>query len=617
MEDMLRQLRQRRQEQLERYDLGGVVEDIRRKLDEVVSKERAGIQRRRQEAQGQARSEEQAQKDAARITERMTRSKEAFLDQLPRDLGGKVKQLSDYEFMDPEAAAAFAELMAQLQRNVLDSFLKDLSQSVQDFGPEQRQELAAMLRDLNSMLQERARGEEPDFQGFMEKWGKYFPENPQSLDELLEGLQERARQMGAMLRSMSPEQRAQLQGLMGAVMEDEALRWEVSRLFGNLEQHFGPGWAPARYGFFGEEPLGWEGALDLMGEMQSLDQVEAELRAARHSGQLDDIDLERLRAQLGDEAAGSIEQLQRLRRVLEEAGYVEQLGDRLELTPRALRSLGQRALREIFTQLRHSRHGEHESPSTGRHGERGDESRPYSFGDPFYLDVQRTLMNALRRTGPGTPVRVDPSDFEVSAPEASTQAATVLMIDLSRSMPLRGNLLAAKKVALALHQLISSQFPRDALYIIGFADYARELKAEQLPRVSVDEWVYGTNMEHALMLARSCLARHKGSTRQIIMITDGEPTAHLENGEAIFYYPPLRETIERTLKEVMRCTRDRITINTFMLAGGQYLTAFVNELTRLNQGRAFFTHADRLGEYVMVDYLRGRQRRLGATGSQT
>jgi uncharacterized protein with von Willebrand factor type A (vWA) domain len=297
--------------------------------------------------------------------------------------------------------------------------------------------------------------------------------------------------------------------------------------------------------------------------------------------------------------------------MLEEAGLIEQREGRYELTPRGIRAIGQRALSDLFRRLTKDRAGRHEVERAGIGVERSYEHKPYEFGDPFHLNVEQTIRNAVYRQGSGTPVRLSPEDFEVEKTELLTRSATVLMLDVSMSMPMRDNFLPAKKVAMALHSLITSQFPRDYFGLVSFGRVAREVKPELLPELSWDfEW--GTNMQHALLLARKQLARQSG-TKQIIMVTDGEPTAHIEGGEAYFQYPPSPITIEETLKEVMRCTRDRIRINTFMLDETYYLRSFVEQMMRVNGGRAFFTNADTLGDYVLVDFLDHRRQRRRAS----
>jgi uncharacterized protein with von Willebrand factor type A (vWA) domain len=278
-----------------------------------------------------------------------------------------------------------------------------------------------------------------------------------------------------------------------------------------------------------------------------------------------------------------------------------------------MRRIGQNALSDLFSKLAKDRLGRHQMDRSGIGQEMAYETKSYEFGDPFNLNIERTVRNAIQREGGGTPVSLTPEDFEVERTENLTRSSTVLMVDLSLSMPMRDNFLAAKKVAMALHSLISSQFPRDYLGLVGFSEVARELKPQQLPEVSWD-FVYGTNMQHALLLSRRMLGRQTG-TKQIIMITDGEPTAHLmADGEVFFSYPPVRETVDATLTEVARCTRDGIRINTFMLDATGYLKTFVEKLTRLNQGRAFFTTPETLGDYVLVDFIEQKRAMRGRPG---
>jgi uncharacterized protein with von Willebrand factor type A (vWA) domain len=272
--------------------------------------------------------------------------------------------------------------------------------------------------------------------------------------------------------------------------------------------------------------------------------------------------------------------------------------------------IGQKALGEIYERLRKQSMGNHAIPEEGRFGERLDQSKPYEFGDPFHLHMPRTLRNAMDREGPGTPVKLRPSDFEVYRSELITSTATAMLVDLSWSMALRGSFQAAKKVALALHQLITSQYPKDSFYIIGFAAYAKELKPHDLPYLQWDEYVLGTNMQHALLLAEKLLAKHSAGTKQIIMISDGEPTAHLENGHAQFAYPPTPETNRATLRAVRYCTTKNIAINTFMLDANYYLKAFMDRIAKINGGRVFYTSPEKLGEYILVDYVQHKRKRL-------
>jgi uncharacterized protein with von Willebrand factor type A (vWA) domain len=380
------------------------------------------------------------------------------------------------------------------------------------------------------------------------------------------------------------------------------LRWQVERLGGNLRQAFPQAGWDRQYGFNGSDPLGFADAAAVMNQLGDMDRLEQMMSTASNPGALAEVDIDRAGELLGDDAARSLEQLAKLARQLTEAGLMDQREGRLELTPRGLRKIGQNALSDLFSRLIKDRMGRHTADRVGIGHERTYETKAYEWGDPFNLSIERTVRNALGRSGPGTPVRLSSEDFEVERTESLTSTSTVLALDLSLSMPMRDNFLAAKKVAMALHSLITTQFPRDYLGLVGFGELARELRAEQLPEVSWD-YTYGTNMQHALMLARRMLARQSG-TKQVIMITDGEPTAHIQpDGFPFFSYPPAPETIRVTLNEVVRATREGIRINTFMLDATGYLRSFVEKITQLNRGRAFFTTPETLGDYVLVDFL--------------
>jgi uncharacterized protein with von Willebrand factor type A (vWA) domain len=607
MREILEKLRQRRREMLERHDLGGPYEDIAQRLRDIVEQERTGIDQLAQDARdsGDARRQE--------ITEEVAAERRMALDLLPPDLAGQVQALQEYEWTSSEARQAFEQLLEDLRSQLMQSYFNQMSSSMSDMSPESMQRIKDMFNDLNRMLETRAEGGDTErmFEEFMDRYGDMFPGNPQNLDELLEQM---ARQMAAMqqlLNSMTPEQRAQLQQLAESLLEDMDLRWQVERLGSNLRQAFPQAGWERSYDFKGQDPLGFAEAASVMNQLGDMDQLEQMMSTASNPGALAEVDIERAAELLGPDAARSLEQLAKLARQLAEAGLIDQREGRLELTPRGLRKIGQNALSDLFSKLIKDRMGRHVVERVGLGHERMYETKAYEWGDPFNLSIERTVRNALGRRGAGTPVRLSPDDFEVERTESLTSTATVLALDLSLSMPMRDNFLAAKKVAMALHSLITSQFPRDYLGLVGFGELARELKASQLPEVSWD-YTYGTNMQHALMLARRMLARQSG-TKQVIMITDGEPTAHiLPGGEPFFSYPPAPETIRMTLSEVVRATREDIRINTFMLDATGYLRAFVEKMTQLNRGRAFFTTPETLGDYVLVDFLdqkRAKRRR--------
>jgi|HubBroStandDraft_6_1064221.scaffolds.fasta_scaffold03710_7 uncharacterized protein with von Willebrand factor type A (vWA) domain len=607
LQDLLNRLRRQRQQQLDRFDLSSVLDDIKQKLDKILQTEREGIERRVNEAREKAQSG-QAPDSHRQAMERAGAEHQKTLDELPATPAGRIQGLQSYEFMDPDAHRMFWELMKGLQQQMLQPFLSNMQKALGNMTPQDLERMREMLRDLNRMLRDRAEGREPDFEAFKQKWGDHFP-GAQNLDQLMEQIAQQSGQMQSLLGSMSPGQRRQLQDMMQSLfLQDERLEAEMAQLGMNLGQLMPLDQFRKNYQFRGDDDLTMKQAMELMDELQQLDQLERQLQRVRDPNDLEKIDPEQMERLLGEEARRDLERLRELTKKLEEAGYLERKGDRLELTARAIRKIGDKALRDIFTHLKRDRFGSHELERRGHGGDRTDQAKPYEFGDPFLLELRETLMNAVERNGAGVPVRLHPDDFEVVRTETQTQAATVLMLDMSRSMIFNGCFLPAKKVALALNALIRGQFPRDSLYIVGFSLYAREFSAAQLPHLAPGEWSVGTNMHAGFLLARQLLARHKGSNRQVIMITDGEPTAHMEGTEPEFAYPPTRRTIQETLKEVQRCTRDGITINTFMLEQSHALTAFVEQMTRINRGRAFFATSDRLGEYVLVDFVRAKRR---------
>ena len=605
LRDMLEQLRRRRQDELERYDLGGVYEELADRLRDVVEKEREGLD----DLVANTDQNDQRRADIAEQT-RMDRNLE--LDMLPPDLAGQVAKLSDYEFVSAEAREEFEQLLNEMREQLTQSMFNQMSGAMQNISPEDMARMKDMMAELNKMLEQREAGEEPDFESFMQRFGDFFPENPQTLDELLEVMAQRMAAMQAMLNSMTPEQRAQLQGLSEQLLDDMDLAFEMSRLSQNLQEAFpGAGWGQS-YDFSGQDPLGFAEAAGLFNELGDLDQLEQMLRGASSPGALAEVDIERARELLGDQAAESLDRMSELAAQLQDAGLVENKEGRLELTPRGLRQIGKNALSDVFKKLAKDQLGSHEIDRTGFGHDRDYDTKAYEWGDPFNLDLGKTVRNAVYRNGAGTPVKLTPADFEVERTEQQTTSSTVLMLDLSLSMPMRDRFLPAKKVAMALHSLISSEFPRDYLGIVGFAARASELKASDLPEVSWD-FDYGTNMQHGLALARGMLAKQSG-TKQILMITDGEPTAHLNDfGESQFQYPPSAETVDKTLREVARCTREDIKINVFMLEETPYLQNFIERLTQMNRGRAFFCDPENLGDYVLVDFIQHRTASRRAT----
>ena len=662
LRELMERMRNQRNEQLNRYNMAsGVMDDLREKLEEIKRMEREGIQRRldekstdqqqqqpggqqsqagqqdQQDQQGQpnqpnqqsqqgqqqpsaSQSGQQGQEGQSaggdddftpeqkqKMLEMIARRKQEYLEKLPQDVPGQIKGLSEYDFMDDEAREKFQELLQSLQQQMMQQFFQGMQQSLQNMTPEDIAKMREMIRDLNKMLRERQEGKEPDFDSFMQKHGEYFP-GVNSLDDLIEQMQMQMAAMQGIMDNLSPEQRQELQDLMEQLMGDDRIRVDMMELAQNLEALAPMEQARTRFPFRGDESLPFNEAMRMMSRLQQMEGLEDQLNEARRMDDLEAIDSEKVKQLLGDEEYQSIEQLKELMKMLEEAGYIQKKGNRWELTARGIRKIGQKALQDIFNKLKRDGFGRHVSPFRGIGGERTDESKAYQFGDPFLLDLEKTLMNAIHRRGTGTPVGLEKEDFEVYRTEFTTQSSTVLMIDMSLSMIYNGCQPAAKKVAVALESLIRSQFPRDNLYIVGFSRIAREYKPGDLIEMSRYDNEQGTNMAHGMMLSRQLLAKHHGVNKQIIMITDGGPTVWYENGEWLFNWPYNHLAEQQTLLEVQRCTREGITINTFMLEDDSWMIAFVNQMAQINHGRTFYADKNNLGEYLLVDYLNSKRK---------
>jgi uncharacterized protein with von Willebrand factor type A (vWA) domain len=601
IEELVEMVRRRRLSHLNRYNLESVFDDITERLDKIVSRERKTINERIKDTEEDS--------SARKILEKVARPKLRTLDDLSPEPGSALSELKDYEWMDPVAEQQYRELMDELQQQVAHTYFQNLDQGMRSMGPEAQSRIKDMLHDLNQMLRERDSGREPDFDGFMKKHGDMFADpKPKDLDELLAQMAQQMERMESMMQSLSPEQRRQLQEMIEQMMSDPGMQAELAELSQHLGAMMPRRRLGSRYSFFGEESLPFGAAMEVIGDLSHLDAMERALRETYRGQPLPDDARQEISDLLGEDAARAVDRLNRLLQEMEDQGYIERGGEGLKLTAQGIRRIGQKALRDLFANLKRDRLGAHDIYRIGPGNEAADETKPWEFGDPFHLHVERTVLNSIKRgAAEGGKPRMGVQDFEVYKIDNSTQAATVLMLDMSRSMPLRGNFYAAKKMAMALEQLIHSQFPRDELYIIGFSDRAREIKRDHLPQLSSMECVYGTNMQAGFMRARQLLSKHTGANRQIIMVSDGEPTAHLDDrGGVVFAYPPVEETFSRTLLEVQRCTQQRITINCFMLETNHYLRSFIKRLTRLNRGRAFFVNSQRLGDYVLVDFVNNR-----------
>ena len=612
--DMMKKVRQKRQEQLNRYDLGSIFEDVKEKLRDVIQTERQGLDSKIEDAKARAAEESEGGEagdsgDLQKMLEIIVNKKRDQLDALPPDPAGAIKGLQEYDFMNPDARQKFRDLLSMLQQQVLQQTFQGMEQALGQMTPENVAEMRQMMSELNDMLEAKARGEDPNFEQFMHKWGHFFGPEVKNLDDLMEHMRNQMAAMNQLMESMTPDQRNQLQSMVQAIMQDEGLQQQMARLAENLGPVMRPDESRRSYRFGGEESLSLAEAMQLMDRLNDYDELERELKDVRDWSDFANLDGDRIGELLGDETQEQMNQLAQIAKLLEDAGFIRKAGRQFELTPQGVRKIGEKALTDIFQELKKDKIGQHEVQQSGGAGERIDITKPYEFGDPFLLDLPKTVMNAVRRGGIGSPVKLDASDFEVHRTELSSRSSTVLMIDMSRSMFYNDYFPSARRIALALDSLIRSKYPRDTLRIVGFHAVAQELKQTDLPGLQWNEYLQGTNMHHGFQIAREMLAREKGSNRQIIIITDGEPTAHIQqDGAPFFYWPTVPETWQATMREVVRCTRDDITINTFMLERSPNLMKFVNDLSKINGGRVFFASPDHLGEYVLVDYVANKRK---------
>jgi uncharacterized protein with von Willebrand factor type A (vWA) domain len=588
LDDLLRRVRQRRREVQRRGQLDGTLEQVRELLDRAIEQERQELF--------------PDPSDDARF-------REAQLDNLPRETSRAVRELSDYDWRSSEARQTYEQLLDLLRREVLDSQFRGMKQALEGADPEAQQRVKDMLADLNAMLEADARGEhtQQDFDDFMEKYGDFFPDQPQTLEELIDSLARRAAAAQRLMNSLTPEQRAELMDLMQQAMGDLDLASEMSRLADQLQARRPDLFQPGTERMRGQTPLGLGDATTALEELADLDALEEQLGQDYAGASMGDVDEEAVRRALGRQAVDDLAQLRQIERELERQGYLVRREGELDLSPKAVRRIGQTALRRVFASLEAARQGQHDIRDAGASGDPTGASRLWQFGDEQPIDVVRTVNNAVLRSGASTPVRLHVDDFEVVETERRTSAAVCLLVDLSYSMVLNGTWGPAKSTALALHSLVSSMYPQDALQIIGFSNLARILDPTELASLDWD-MVQGTNLQHALMIAGRFVDRHPDADPVVLVVTDGEPTAHLmRDGRPWFEWPPSSETLELTLAEVDKMTRRRATINVFMLGEELRLKQFVEEVARRNGGRVFTPTSDRLGDYVVSDFLRQRR----------
>ena len=597
LREILERIRQRRREILDRFDPSGQAREIDEELRNIVETEREALSNFLDAAS------ESGDAERIKAAEDVYLSNQLELDSLPSSVAARMSALAEYPFVSPEAKQAYDRLAESLRSQFNDAFFNQARDALRSMGPEQLREQREMLADLNSLIEAHQRGEDTteQFRQFMEKHPGYFPSEISSTEELLQYLAERMAAASLAFGALSEEQQAELAQLASSVFSDVDLSWQMSRLMSSLSELVDPR-SLARMGFRGNQAMSTQDAAGALAGLGELDSTESFLRAVTDPSDLGRLDLERLSEVLGQQEVKSLQRLAEVAQELEAAGLIAREGERLTISAKGLRRIGDKMLAEVFAKLDAGRFGAHARMRSGAGIDKEFETRPYEFGDPLDLALPETLRNTIVRQRGGVPLKVSVEDFEIETREALVAASTVLCLDLSLSMPLRDNFMSAKKVAVALQGLISNRYPRDFLAVVGFSEVAHQIRPAELPSVSWD-YAYGTNMEDALRLSRKLLAGRPGK-RQVLMITDGEPTAHiLENGEPFFSYPPVPETIAATLAEVRRCTREGITVNSFVLDANEYLRDFMSRVARINRGRVFYTDPGDLGAYVLVDFM--------------
>jgi len=602
LRELLDRTRKKRRELEQQADPDGEMQRFRDWLEEIEAIEDGELDELLAEAQA---SNDERRKE---VTNDLVDQKKMQRDLMSDRLGDRLGEYRDYEFVSSKAREEFEELLSELERDVLDTYFEKSKEFMGRPNPEEIERMRDMMDALSTMIEQDRRGEEldPTFENFMETFGDFFP-GAESLDDVIQAMAERAAAAEAMFNSLSSEQQGELRSLFDQMMQNMELNFSMNRLVSNLRQATPDlDWNRAHRmrGQDGSPFAQAASVAERLGQLKGLEEFLGQSNAAQG---LPEVDVEAVRRNLGDDAARHVQRLQKALQGLKDQGFVDRKGNRLQLSAKGIRKIGQIALKDIFNKLSDSSTvGAHPVATLARGGDREETSKPWEPGEAFALHLPKTLRNALLRQGPGTPLRLHPDDFEVEEYEATRRSATVIAIDLSLSMAMRGNLMPAKKMVLALTQLIRSKFPRDFVAVVGFGERAQELKIEDVPALTID-YNYGTNLQHALALSRHLLRNERGE-RQVVVVTDGEPTAHLTaSGEPFFSWPPVQETLEKTMAEVLRCTKAGIIINTFALDIERSQFPFVEQIARVNGGRLFYTDVDDLGTYALDDFVKHRQ----------
>lgn len=602
LDDLARQVAERRRDLLQRHHLDGTMQQVRELLDSAVLEER---------------------KQLARDVE-LDDTERAFaemqLDNLPSSPSAAVTELADYDWQSTQARQDYEQIKDLLGRELLDQRFAGMKQALEGATDEDRAAVNEMLSDLNDLLEKHARGEDTqaDFDEFMARHGAQFPEQPETVEELLDTLAQRAAAAQRMLNSMSPEQRQELMELSAQAFGSPELMASLDRLDANL-QALRPGedWSGSEQfgeGQFGEGQgtgLGLGDGTGVLQDLAELDDLAEQLSQQYAGARMDDVDVDKLARQLGEDAAVDARTLSELERALRDSGYLTRGTDgELRLSPRAMRQLGQALLRDVAQRMS-GRQGQRDVRRTGMAGEPSGSTRPWQFGDTEPWDVTRTVTNAVLREAerggtPGRGVRLSIEDVEVTETEARTQAAVALLVDTSFSMAMAGRWLPMKRTALALHHLVRTRFRGDHLQLVGFGRHAEVMQIEELTAREA-MWAKGTNLHHGLLLANRFFRRHPNAQPVLLVVTDGEPTAHLErDGEVFFDYPPHPLTIALSVRELDNAARLGAQTTFFRLGEDPGLARFIDQLADRVEGRVVAPELDDLGAAVVGSYLGGR-----------
>ena len=594
LDDLARRVAERRRELLQRHNLDGTMAEVRELLDRAVLEER---------------------KQLARDLDDEARFAEMRLGNLPPSTAAAVSELSDYPWRSSQAREDYERIKDLLGRELLDQRFAGMKQALENATEEDRAAVAEMLQDLNELLEAHRRGEPTDelFRDFMDKHGQFFPEHPESIEELLDSLAARAAAAQRMRNSLTQEQRDELDALAAQAFGSPELMQSLAQLDANL-QALRPGedWGSSE-SFEGEQGLGLGDGTGVFQDLADLDALSDSLAQAYDGARLDDIDLDALARQLGDEAAVDARTLAELERALRQSGLLRRTSDgQLTLSPKAMRQLGKALLRDVADRMS-ARPGQRDQRQAGAAGEFSGATREWVFGDTQPWDVTRTVTNAVLRTAgedsdgaPSRRVRLDIRDVEVAETESRTRAAVALLADTSFSMAMDGRWVPMKRTALALHHLIRSRFRGDHLQLIGFGRTASVMEIEELTALDA-RWDKGTNLHHALLLANRHFRKYPSAQPVLLIVTDGEPTSHLTtSGETWFSYPPDPQTIACTVRELDAAGRLGARTTFFRLGEDPGLARFVQHMATRVDGKVVAPELDDLGVAVVSSYLGAR-----------